>query len=80
MLHVRFKMRTLICLFVLPLSGLLTCCSNRHTTKVYRDRDSEMGRAIAELDLTEKDYYVRAEREKYLNAARNFVREAQEVI
>jgi hypothetical protein len=70
-------MRTIIYLFVLPASGLLSCCSNSNVNRISVDRDSEMGRSIAQLDLAEKDYYVRAEREKYLEAAKNFVREAQ---
>jgi hypothetical protein len=64
-------------LLLLPLSGLLSCCSSSNITKIYHDRDSEMGRAIAQLDMSEKDYYVRAERDKYLAAASDFVREAQ---
>ena len=55
----------------------LTCCSSGNITKIYHQPDSEMGRAIARMNLSEKDYYVRAEREKYLALARDFVRKAQ---
>lgn len=71
-------MKTLILLTSSLLSiSFLSSCSSGNVTRVYHSRNSEAGRAIAQMDKAEQDFYVRRERQLYLGAAQLFVKESQ---
>ncbi len=57
--------------------ALLAACVPSNVNRVYHHPDSEMGRAIAQLDQAEADFYVRRERDEYLATAKQFVTLAQ---
>ena len=75
--NVRSKMKKI--LFVtLGLIGTLNFCSCTHVIgeRKYFDRDSEGGRAIAQLDQTAKDFSLRQREKEYFSVAKDFVETA----
>ena len=76
-LDVRLRMKNIL-LISLALFGTLHCCSCTRIIgeRKYFDRDSEGGRALAQVDQTAKDFGLLQREKEYSSVAKDFVEKA----
>lgn len=69
---------TLIATPLISIVLTFTACAPNGVKKIYYDRNSEGGRAIAKLDQSEKDFFLRQQWGGYFGAAKAFIEKAQQ--